>query len=212
MFRVLRPQLVPPIRPGRAVVLPVPPQLPRRFSVPGLGGQVSGSVRPGINFQYSPSGWLSGQTFSVSPPANPQLSLSYGAGVGQILYASAFTLSFSGAPIVVDLQALVDPDNYAFSFSTVRYAYVQNNARSDGWLLLIGGAGPGEWDGPWSAGTVYRLGPSTPAGIGTAANSAGKLEIWEPSLTGLPVTSLSHLLKFDPGGRTFTADVLLAGA
>jgi hypothetical protein len=203
------PAVAPPPRTGRAVVIPAPTQAPRRFGVPGVAARalVSGTVRLTAAFSYTPGGWLSGQASALAPPNPPTLTLLNGAGVGQVLYAFDDTVLFSGSPVLLDLQQMLDPGNLPFSFQAARYLYVRNYSTTA--PLYLGGPTPGEWAGPWEAGSVARVGPST-SGAGTAANNPGLLEIWDP--VGIPVTSLSHVLKLDPRGASFAADILIVGA
>jgi hypothetical protein len=209
---VRAPIVAPPPRPGRATILPLPIQVPARLSAPGSAtlAEVSGGVRTSIAFQYAPSGWLAGQAQPVTPPVAPQLILSNGSGANQVRFLHAYTYLLSGAPVVVNLQALLDVDNLPFSFSVIRYFYLQNLSDVDGTTLYVGG-GVQPWDGPWTAGSIVKVGPST-SGLGSGANNSGVFEKWEPSATGMPVTSLANFLKLDPAGRTFGVAVLLAGA
>ena len=150
--------------------------------------------------------YSSGYNAGVVLPLSPMRLQSYfvsGTGADKVDGIATLLLPLvASTPQVINLQALTDPLGLALTVTKVRFIVIKNLSVTDGQILVVGGAGVGEFNGFLSSGATLAVYPSSLGNDGFVLFSA-------PSGTGYPVSGTSHLLKLDPGAFSFSAAVLI---
>lgn len=112
----------------------------------------------------------------------------------------------ASTPQTINLQGLLDIVGASISLSLVRFFACRIQATNSAYIITAGGAGTNEWNGYLTSGSKEIWYPST-------ANLDGYTIRQAPSLTGIPVTSSSRLLKLDPGSNAVgNVDIIIAGS
>jgi hypothetical protein len=126
------------------------------------------------------AGYLAGTSIPITPA---RILAYFGSGTlaDQIDGLSPLLLTFTAStPQTLDLSALLDAFLAPITTARVRFMLIKNLATTDGFNLLVGGAGTNEWNGPLSSGGKLTVGPST-------ANNDGFALLSAPNTTGYPV-------------------------
>jgi hypothetical protein len=165
--------------------------------------QITGGLSTFASFTAkATTGYQTGTAIPISP-ARLFSTFTAGLAADQLDNLAPILLTFvASTPQTIDLTALSDVLGLAITAARVRFILIRNLSTTDGFNLLVGGAGTNEWNGPLSSGGKLTVGPSSAGNDGAVLLSA-------PNTTGYPVSSTSKLLKLDPGANAFQAIVLI---
>ena len=165
----------------------------------------TGSCSPSVNLTQTST---VGVGSSVQIPIQLNLRGNFrvsGTALDQLdtIHAKTYALAAS-TPQTIDLMALADVLGNAISFARIDLIAIRVQDQVDGQVLLVGGAGTGEFDGFLTSGGKLTVFPST-------ATNDGYFILQAPNATGMPVGSGSHLLKLDPGANAMSVDLIIGG-
>lgn len=162
-----------------------------------------------LSFNFSeqvPTGYIAGQPIPVVDAIRLAFRTS-GVLADQVdgVYAARLTFVAS-TPQTLDLQgvAFVDVLGNAITVARARFLYYRWTNVVDNLPMKVGNNVTNEFNGYITATGIHKVFPSTTLNDGAFLMTA-------PQTTGIPITSSSKVIKFDPGTAAGVLIVVIAG-
>lgn len=167
-----------------------------------MGQNISGQVVFSVNFQELVSSGVL-VPYDIPEQISGNVAYTNGVGSGQVNTIYAAIISFTGSPVAINLQSLVDPDGISINFARIREFIPINGATTPGFNLQAYAASSNGWS------VIPPV-----ANPLTIPYSAG-IRIYDPISTGTGngnvVTPTSCNIVLNPGANTFTGYLLAVG-
>ena len=170
-----------------------------------MANTVTGVASAALNFAFTPgAGFLAGQQFNLVEALRTVFRIG-GVLADQVDLISVNTYTFvASTPQTKDMTTdLTDIQGTVIVPARARLLAFRPKWTTDV-PLVIGDSVTNEWDGFLSAAGTLKIFPST-------TNNDGWTVISAPQTLGIPITSTSKTLKFDPQTAAGDVDFIFAG-